>query len=258
MGLRGDKKSKSCFALLFLLLVANGSLRAGTVVAPAGTATVEGNINNVSPFGIGVALFPSQRYQQVYSSAAFFGVFEITDIAFRPDFEFGAAFSTTLANVQIDLSTTSAAVGALSFTFANNVGADDTVVASGPLSLSSSFTGPAGGPKNFDILIHLKTPFLYNPANGNLLMDVRNFSGGTTTFFDAVNTPGGGTVSRLYTDQTGSVNSATANGSGPQGLVTEFLSIPEPASIALLLSGGLALAAFAQRLLTLNPSTRRY
>ena len=50
--------------------------------------------------------------------------------------------------------------------FANNVGADDTIVHSGSLFLSSAFTGPAGGPKGFDILIHLTTPFTYDPASG--------------------------------------------------------------------------------------------
>jgi len=47
--------------------------------------------------------------------------------------------------------------------FANNVGADDTIVYGGltgaPLSLSSSFTGPAGQPKAFDIFINPTTPF---------------------------------------------------------------------------------------------------
>jgi hypothetical protein len=52
------------------------------------------------------------------------------------------------------LSTTSANPNALSTTFANNIGADDTVVfGAGALALSSAFTGPAGGPKNFDIVI---------------------------------------------------------------------------------------------------------
>jgi hypothetical protein len=34
-------------------------------------------------------------------------------------------------------------------------------------------------------VITLLTPFLYDPALGNLLLDVRNFSGGLTTQFDA-------------------------------------------------------------------------
>jgi hypothetical protein len=109
----------------------------------------------------------------------------ITGLAFRPDAFTGAAFSTTLSNVSIFLTTTTNAPDALSSTFANNEGADKTLVHSGSLSLSSADTGPAGGPKAFDIVINLTTPFLYNPGSGNLLLEVQNFGGGTTTFFDA-------------------------------------------------------------------------
>ena len=101
----------------------------------------------------------------------------ITQIAFRPDATFGQAFSLVIANIQIDLSTTLAAPDALSDTLDGNVGADDKVVYAGPLGISSSFTGPAGGPKAFDIIINLTTPFFYYPSSGNLLLDVRNFSG---------------------------------------------------------------------------------
>jgi hypothetical protein len=98
----------------------------------------------------------------------------------------------------------------LSATFANNVGADDTVVFSGPLSLSSAFTGPSAGPKDFDIVITLQTPFLYDPSAGNLLLDVRNFSGGTTIQFDA-EASDSDPVSRTFTAFTGDVNSPTAD-----------------------------------------------
>src|SRR5205823_14144179 len=105
------------------------------------------------------------RYQQVYSASDFtvFGTSPrfITQVAFRPDAIYGSAFNSTLFNVQIDLSTTTKAVDGLNQTFANNVGADDTIVHSGSLSLSSAFTGPNGGPKNFDIVIPLSTPFPY-------------------------------------------------------------------------------------------------
>ena len=65
--------------------------------------------------------------------------------------------------------------GSLSSTFASNVGGDDTTVYSGPLSLSSAFTGPADGPKDLDIAVKLQTPFLYDPAVGNLLLDIKGF-----------------------------------------------------------------------------------
>ena len=42
---------------------------------------------------------------------------------------------------------------------------------SGPITIPSTFTGPANGLKDFDVIIPLTTPFLYNPGLGNLLLD---------------------------------------------------------------------------------------
>jgi len=224
------------------------------VVAPGANAAVEGNINNFFPFNIGDSA-NFDRYQQVYGASEFTslptGGLLITQIAFRPDAIGGAAFSSTLPNVQINLSTTSTAVDAMSDTFASNVGANDTVVFSGALSLSSAFTGPAGGPKDFDILINLSTPFLYDPSAGNLLLDVRNFGGGTTTPFDAENTVGDG-VSRVATYADG-VNPATGDFRDSVGLVTRFTFapdigvVPEPGTLALAGTGLLPLAGAVVR-----------
>src|SRR5450432_18176 len=152
------------------------------IVSPAAQAAVDGNGGNNFPFDIGDSVISSQRYQQVYSASDFAvlnGPALITEILFRPDSLNGKAFSTTLPAIQIDLSTTTAAPDALSAVFANNIGADDTVVyGPGPLALSSAFTGLPGGPKNFDVAIKLTHAFLYNPAAGNLLLDVRNLGGG--------------------------------------------------------------------------------
>ena len=85
----------------------------------------------------------------------------------------------------------------------------------------------------------LSTPFLYNPALGNLLLDVRNFGGGSTTSFDAVFTSGDG-VSRVYNSD---VNSTTGS-PDTLGLVTGFIIVPEPGTAALLLVGGGTLLAW--------------
>src|SRR5205823_2210425 len=162
---------------------ATSTQAATNIVVPNSNATVEGNIANSFPFNIADFSLSSQRYQQVYSAAQFAAVSGpqlVTQIAFRPDASAGSAFTATLPNVQINLSSTSKAPDGLSTTFASNVGADDTIVHSGPLALSSAFSGPAGGPKAFDIVITLTTPFRYDPAAGNLLLDVRNFGGGHT------------------------------------------------------------------------------
>ncbi|HWX16586.1 MAG TPA: PEP-CTERM sorting domain-containing protein [Chthoniobacterales bacterium] len=225
-------------ALLLLGAINPAHAIVPTVVVPNSAATTEGDTNNSYPFNLTPFGVPSQRYQQVYAASQFGGLPSgggfITQIIFRPDATFGNAFTSTLPDIQLDLSTTSAADDGLSSTFANNVGADDTVVfARGPLTLSSGFTGPPNGPKDFDIIITLTTPFFYNPANGNLLMDVRNFGGGSTTFFDAAFTTGDGS-SRVFNSD---VNSGTGS-TDTEALITGFTIVPEPGSAALLLVGG--------------------
>lgn len=225
-------------AVSFLSFAAAGSI----VVSPGVNSSIEGDSNNSFPFNLASLGMYTMRYQQVYNSTEFAslgGPAIITQIAFRPDFETGSAFSSTLNNVQISLSTTLFDASTIGQTFADNLGADDTVVFNGALSLSSSFTGPPAGPKNFDIVINLTAPFVYNPENGNLLLDVRNFAGGSTTSFDSHHLPVSQRVlSGIVTDTAGSSG-------GDSGLVTQFsfTPVPEPRVSSFLLLGFLALVA---------------
>jgi len=245
------------------VMLLGSAAQAATVIAPNGLASLEGDINNVFPFSLGqvASEVPSgtQRYQQIYAASDFTALAAggeyITQIAFRPDAGGGGVFSSTLPSIRIDLSTASTAPNALSTTFANNVGADDTIVYGGvtgaPLSLSSSFTGPVGGPEAFDIIINLATPFLYNPAAGNLLLDVRNFGGGITTIFDAENTDP--SISRVCTMGSG-VGSATADLADNYGLVTLFTTVvPEPGTMALAVLGSSSVFLFRRRKLRCLP-----
>lgn len=106
----------------------------------------------------------------------------ITELRFRPDSVYGQAFTTSIANIEIRLSTTVRSPDALSLVFSNNVGWDDVVVQRGPLAISSQFRGPAGGPKEFDIGVPLSRPFLHDPSAGNLLLEIRNFSGSAAAY----------------------------------------------------------------------------
>ena len=207
--------------------VLTGSVaRATVIVVPNSLTTVEASLSNSFPLHIANSGLSSQRYQQVFAASEFLSLLGpqfITQIAFRPDAQLGNAFSSTISSIQINLSTTSAAPDNLSTTFANNVGPDDTVVFSGSLALSSVFTGPESGPKDFDIVIDLQTPFLYNPAAGNLLLDIRNFSGGFATWLDA-QFFNGDSVSRIVTQMAGG-DSPTANFSDTLGIVTQFITV---------------------------------
>ncbi len=114
----------------------------------------------------------------------------ITEFSFRPnigDGEVGRAFSNQISALRISLSTSTKQADNLSSTFADNVGADATVVLDSPVVLTSGFTGPADGPKDFDVVIPFDQPFLYDPAGGNLLVDIKDSSGEPTTSVDAAN-----------------------------------------------------------------------
>jgi hypothetical protein len=130
-------------------------------------------------------------------------------------------------------------------TFALNVGPDDiAVLPEGQLNLSSAFTGPTLGPKDFDIVISFTNPFVYNPLKGNLLLDARIFSGASSTFFDAtdmVDTSDG--MSRRWSID--GVDSVSSIYSDSLGLITKFTStaVPEPCSLTLLALGALMLVA---------------
>lgn len=195
------------------------------IVVPGDLASVEGNINNDFPFNIGALNIPSLRYQQVYAASEFSALLPnggyITHVSFRVD---GTRdpFSSTLPDIQFNLSTTPKAVDGLSPTFAENVGADDTVVY-GRATLSLS--GTAGfSPNPFDVTIPLQAPFFYKPAAGNLLLDIRNYAGGITKPFDASSNVADG-MSRQSTGLGGNVDALVADSpqsSASWGLVTQF------------------------------------
>ena len=105
-------------------------------------------------------------YQQVYASSAFDGPVTIESITFFNTVFDSGQYSLSPNNYSLFLSTTSVAVGGMSSDLADNVGADELLVFSGPPP-ANSLPG-FGGEFVFDLL----DSFSYDPSAGNLLLRV--------------------------------------------------------------------------------------
>jgi hypothetical protein len=204
-------------------------VKSQTIFVPNALVNVEGNAYSRSPFGI-FGTNSSIRYQQVYDASQFSLVPRggwIWEIEFRPDGAIwpGYTYNTTLANVQVDLSTTSKGPDGLSTAFSENIGPDDNVVFSGPLKIGD---GAVSGPGL--IPVRLSTPFFYDPRLGNLLLDVRDFQGTSNVFvgpFDAESTTGDSisSVSSAFDEDSVTAVSGTTS---TIGLYTQFvIGVPE-------------------------------
>jgi hypothetical protein len=168
------------------------------------------------------------RYQQVYDASqfsSFGGPRFITRIAFRPDNAFGGAFTVNISDLEVSLSTIAAGPDDLVPTFADNLGLDNALVFDGPITLSSNDDPGPGDSRAFDVVLELVSPFPYDPAQGNLLLDVRNAEPGDNhirLFFDAVFAAD--SVSRVFSFEGNPDSAVGARDTG--GLVTHFGYVP--------------------------------
>jgi len=207
-----------CFKFVLAVLVtaaAAGASRAASITVGDGNS---GDGNSI-PFSGGYqTILNATEYQQVYD-ASFFGSSSVSieSITFHAWRDSGANADGTYT---LSLSTTSKAVNGLDATMSNNLGANDTVIFSGPL--------PAYGPT---LTFHGAQPFVYDPTQGNLLLDIAisGVTSGSVAFYIAQNVDFVGS-SRMV--------DGTAIGTNGIGLVTTFGigdgAVPEPASLAML------------------------
>lgn len=227
-------KTLICFVFLVAFLEPPKAL--GAIGIPVGGGPV-GDSSLAGPFDTS----SSSRVQQVYDRGAFpSGIppnsgFLIHTIYFRADENARPGFgNANFTDVEVRLSTTSREPDGLSTLFSENIGADETTVfGRGALSLNWSGASFVTG-------IQFDRPFLYNPAAGNLLLDMRNY--GPTDFpeLDAFDIAGDAISIAI-----GRADSLSGFATSTRALATLFwvdiVPIPEPSTTALLLLGLLAL-----------------
>ena len=154
------------------------------------------------------------RYQQVYTSSLFSRPVSISSIAFSIDQP-----STYSANITVRFTTTSTAVGALSSNLDSNFATPLTTAFSDP-SFSQALI--AGGSEVFGLVFDFSsTPFVYDPADGNLLMDILISDQILTPLqfpaFTGFSQASGGTIHSRAWD-----TAALGQGSDAAGLRTKF------------------------------------
>ena len=229
---------------------------AAAIIVPGNLASVEGNSASSASFGqINVS-----RYQQVYGASQFgAGPVTLTGLSFRTNgvatgnlFEGAGNPFSTAREMSFALSTTAAVPDALSANFAANIGADaQFVINRGTIAYSSAAGSSNGTTRDFDVTFTFDHVFNYNASKGNLLLEVKDFSGGSFgpngngTAFDAVLAVGD-SVSSLYQTNNADAPSGILNN---RGYVTQFQVIngmeppaiinplPEPAALGLMLMG---------------------
>jgi hypothetical protein len=167
-------------------------------------------------------------YQQIYGASAFSGPTTINSLTFYNSLYPGGTPGT--GTFDLFLSTSSANIS----TFDANTGLpwlDGSFV--------QVFSGSLPAVSNGLLTIGLTTPFDYNPATGNLLLTVRNFSlGGDGNLFLDADQNNGLTNSR-FSAYPYDIN---------QGLVTGFnAAVPEPATWAMMLLGFAGIGAVMRR-----------
>lgn len=236
--------SKLCTVCLGLVILDVGHTRAEEIAikTPPGSAGVEGD-TGLSSTAMGT------RYQQLFDASYFSNLLPgggwVRDVVFRADQNADSTVGRVSAT-QISFSTTTKNADSLSPFFANNVGSDNTVFFSAGRSdvLGLSWEQKQG-PQSFSALFAADQDgtdgrFFYDPAKGNLLMDIQGFQihlpPGQGMIFDAVTLPGHSAV--RYQFPGGTVQGALSSAS----LAVLFLvtPVPEPSVYAFIGMGVIA------------------
>ena len=207
----------------FLLAAFLGScvmteLHSQVIVVPNSLATNDGNSFNTSPDGSG-----SVREMQIYDASQFgalSGPSFLTQFAYRPDTIPGPSGPRTFT-LRIYASTTSRSVAGISTTFAENLGTNNTLVFDGTVTVTTGNLPGPGNTRQFDYVFPFTTPFLYDPAAGNLVLDLQIVGNGSAVTFDTES--GNPAIGRV-----GIGSSTATTGDIRHSHVTQFTFEPSP------------------------------
>jgi hypothetical protein len=111
-------------------------------------------------------------------------------------------------------------------TFADNLGADNTLVFNGTLNWATGNLPGPGNTRQFDIVFRCTTPFLYDPAAGNLLLDTQLSDNGQSQSITIDTEMGNPTAKEIV--NTTSSTAVTATFVAPFVQVTQFTFEPPP------------------------------
>lgn len=184
-----SKRTKICgVGIAFLLAAFLGlcvmtELRAQVVVVPNSLATNDGNGSATSPAGPA-----SARWLHIHDASQFgalSGPSFLTQFAYRPDRILGESGPRSWT-LRIYASTTSRSIAGISTTFAANLGTNNTLVFDGTVTVTTGNLPDPGNTRQFDYVVPFTTPFLYDPAAGNLVLDLQIEGNGSAVTFDTV------------------------------------------------------------------------
>jgi hypothetical protein len=222
-------RAATCNFLLAIVSGAPFSGQADSVVLPKQAENTPGN--QAWDWGAGI----DARWQQVFNAEVLVSAMPngawITGLAFRSD-----AGNATISfdSLGVRMSTTAVRAGPLERAFARNTGADETLVYA-----ANGVRWVLTGVGSFSAVVPFSTPFFYNPARGNLLMDVTFINPSAHVTVDADRSQG---VDMIWAR---GVPIPIQGEGGAQGVVTriDFNPIPEPSTMVTLSAGVAILVA---------------